>query len=205
SSYAFPGKVAEHHSIDAYTKYEQIHNKIEHAKHTLVIGGGSVGIELCGEIATDFKDKHITLVHTQSCLLHPNVFNSQMYKRIQSQLEDLSVKIILNEKVDVQQYFNGNELNYIIGERMYETNKKTQITADLTFLCTGTKINNKSLNSTFKQHFNSEGRLNVNNYLQVDGYKNIFAIGDISSKESKMAFLAGRQAEFVAKLIPLIQ
>ncbi|CAF4044959.1 unnamed protein product, partial [Didymodactylos carnosus] len=63
----------------------------------------------------------------------------------------------------------------------------------------------KSLNSTFKQHFNSEGRLNVNNYLQVDGYENIFAIGDISSKESKMAFLAGRQAEFVAKLIPLIQ
>ncbi|CAF4663393.1 unnamed protein product, partial [Didymodactylos carnosus] len=65
SSYAFPGKVAEHHSIDAYMKYEQIHNKIEQAKHILVIGGGSVGIELCGEIATDFKDKHITLVHSQ--------------------------------------------------------------------------------------------------------------------------------------------
>jgi len=205
SSYAFPGKVAAVESSKAINLYDTLREKIEKSHQILIIGGGPVGVELAGEIATDFPGKDITLVHSQTTLIQPNVFNEKFYIRAQEKLEKLNVKIILNDRIELS---NNKDLNYIEGKKTYTTQKsKTNITADLTFICTGTRINNKSLlNSPFKARINPQtGRIIVNNYLQVDGYENIFAIGDISDKESKLAYFAAEQGEYVAKLIPLIQ
>ncbi|CAF1366366.1 unnamed protein product [Adineta ricciae] len=48
-------------------------------------------------------------------------------------------------------------------------------------------------------------RLKINNYLQVEEYTNIFAVGDIPNKEDKMAYFAGNQAEYVISLIRIIE
>jgi NADH dehydrogenase FAD-containing subunit len=205
SSYAFPGKVAAVESSKAINLYDTLREKIEKSHQILIIGGGPVGVELAGEIATDFPGKDITLVHSQTTLIQPNVFNEKFYIQAQEKLEKLNVKIILNDRIELS---NSKDLNYIEGKKTYTTQKsKTNITADLTFICTGTRINNKSLlNSPFKSKINPQtGRIIVNNYLQVDGYENIFAIGDISDKESKLAYFAAEQGEYVAKLIPLLQ
>jgi NADH dehydrogenase FAD-containing subunit len=205
SSYAFPGKVAETEISKAIDLYDNIRGKIEKSRQILIIGGGAVGIELAGEIAADFPTKDITLVHSQPILLQPNIYREKIYTGAQEQLEKLNVKIILNDRIELP---NKESTNYIEGKKTYTTLKsKTNITADLTFICTGARVNNKSiLSSPLKTKLNPQtGRIIVNNYLQVDGYENIFAIGDISDKEDKFAFFAGEQGEYVAKLIPLIE
>ncbi|CAF2723537.1 unnamed protein product [Rotaria sp. Silwood2] len=205
SSYAFPGKIAEVEITQAVNLYNNIQEKVKQSQQILVIGGGPVGVELAGEIATDFPEKEITIVHSQPTLLQPKIFNGKVYTNLQEQLEKLNVKIILNDRIQLS---NNQHINYIEGKETYLTeNTKTSITADLTFLCTGAHVNNRSLlNSSLKSKVNPQtGRIIVNNYLQVDDYENIFAIGDISDKEDKFAFLADAQAEYVAKIIPLIE
>lgn len=205
SSYAFPGKIAEAEISKGLNLYDNIRAKLQQSHDILIIGGGPVGIELAGEIGTDFPDKNVTLVHSQPTLLYPNIFQEKVYAGSQEQLEKLGVKIILNDRIELP---NNKDSNYIEGKKTYTTQKtRTNITADLAFVCTGARINNKSLlNSPLKSKINSEtGRMIVNNYLQVDGYENIFAIGDISNKEGKMTYFAAEQADYVGKLIPLIE
>ena len=205
SSYAFPGKVAEIENSRAVDLYRQLHEKIQNAQQILIIGGGPVGVELAGEIATDFPAKEVTLVHSHKTLLRPNVYNEKLYARVQDELEKLRVKLILDDRVEIS---NRQHLNYIEGKKTYVTERTRQsIAADLTFLCIGAPVNNRSLiNGPLKAKVNPQtGRLIVNNHLQVDGFENIFAIGDISDREEKLAYLAGEQASYVAKLIPCIQ
>ncbi|UJR34420.1 hypothetical protein I4U23_021827 [Adineta vaga] len=210
SSYAFPGKVAETNPPQALVLYDNVRQKIERAQKILIIGGGPVGIEMAGEIATEFPQKDITLVHSGVTLLYPNVFNPDMYTRLQTQLERLGVNILLNDRIDLNaSTYSKQQSSFIEGEQTFITTKsKTKITVDLTFVCTGARVNNKSLKSgPLAKHLDTdnEGRLNVNGYLQVEGYTNIFAIGDISNKENKLAYLAGKQADYVASLIPRIE
>ncbi|CAF1301992.1 unnamed protein product [Adineta steineri] len=210
SSYAFPGKVAETQQPQALAHYDNLRHKIEQAKRILIIGGGPVGIELAGEIATDFPLKDITLVHSSTTLLYPNVFKQELYTRLQEGLERLGVKVVLNDRVDLgtTTYAHQHE-KFIEGDQTFLTTKgKIDIKTDLTFVCTGAHVNNKSLKAgplVAELDPNKEGRLNVNEYLQVKGYTNIFAIGDISSKEDKLAFLAGKQAEYVASFITRVE
>ncbi|CAF0965417.1 unnamed protein product [Didymodactylos carnosus] len=206
SSYAFPAKVADHNSAEACLRYKQLREKIEKAQRILIVGGGPVGCELAGEIAEDFKNKQVTLIHSQTALINPNLFNPKFCQSIREQLESLNVKVLLNERIDLKpmlEHYKNSDMNYLEGEYTVSTDKQTLITADLIFICTGTKVNNRSLDA-FRSHF-VEGRINVNNHLQVPGYKNIFAIGDISSKETKMAFYAGAQASYVASVIKAMQ
>ncbi|CAF1159794.1 unnamed protein product [Adineta ricciae] len=209
SSYAFPGKVAEPQRNQALSRYSTMREEIYKAQQILVIGGGPVGIELCGEIATDFPNKEITLVHGGSTLLQSNVFREEMYTNLQRQLQHMGVKILLNDWIKVASTDNTKSpVNYIRGKQTYVTeNNKQSVTADLTFICTGARVNNKSLmmSDLADKVDTQSGRLKVNGYLQVEGHTNIFAIGDISNKESKMAYYAGNQAEYVASLIPIIE
>lgn len=207
SSYAFPGKIAEPQLDKAIEMYEKLREKIDRAENILVIGGGPVGVELASEIATDFPRKSVTLVHNQSTLLIPGVFNEKLYPRLYEQMEKLNVKMILDDRIPLGNAQTQQTLNYIEGKKTFVTERTQQsITADLTFICIGAHVNNKSLiNGPLKSKIDPQsGRIIVNNYFQVDGYENIFAVGDIAEKEDKFAFLAGEQAKYVAKLIPLI-
>jgi NADH dehydrogenase FAD-containing subunit len=208
SSYAFPGKIAETQGSKAIGLYNNLQEKIQQAQKILIVGGGPVGVELAGEIATDFPEKDITLVHSQPTLLQPKVFQDKMYTRLKEKLEKFNIKIILNDTIEFPKNKDTQQVNYIEGTKTYVTEKnKRNIVADLTFVCTGARVNNKSiLNGPLKTKINYQtGRLIVNNYLQVDGFENIFAIGDISDKEEKFVHLALDQAGYVAKLIPLIE
>jgi NADH dehydrogenase FAD-containing subunit len=91
SSYAFPGKIAEYERSVAINLYNNLQGKIEKSEKILIIGGGPVGVELAGEIATDFPSKDITLVHSHSTLFRPNTYKEQFYIRVQEQLEKLNV------------------------------------------------------------------------------------------------------------------
>ncbi|NXD14655.1 AIFM2 factor, partial [Nothocercus nigrocapillus] len=83
-------------------------------------------------------------------------------------------------------------------DMVVRTEKGTEVTVDMLILCTGIKINSSAYASAFGDKMASNGALKVNQHLQLEGYENIYAIGDCADlKEPKMAYHAGLHANTV--------
>ena len=160
-------------------------HKLEDAQNILIIGGGLVGVELAAEISATYPEKKIKIVHAHAELIERNPVKARMYVR--KFLEKKRVEFICNERV----------VNHKKG--VYLTDKKTSISGDMAFLCTGIVPNYESLQNfvlTDKKY------LQVNDYLQVPGHFHIFAAGDIAGvEEEKTAQNAEMQAAVVVKNI----
>lgn len=74
----------------------------------------------------------------------------------------------------------------------------TEIKADIWFRCYGVVPNSDYLGSALVPARRSDGFIEVSPTLQVAGQSTVFALGDVSTADSKMAGLAGRQATIVA-------
>ncbi|NXN93920.1 AIFM2 factor, partial [Rhinopomastus cyanomelas] len=80
-------------------------------------------------------------------------------------------------------------------DMVVRTEKGTEVVADMVILCTGIKINSSAYATAFGDKMASNGALKVNKHLQVEGYENIYAIGDCADlREAKMAYHAGLHA-----------
>ncbi|NXX96338.1 AIFM2 factor, partial [Centropus bengalensis] len=80
-------------------------------------------------------------------------------------------------------------------DMVVRTEKGTEVVADMVVLCTGIKINSSAYAAAFGDKLASNGALKVNAHLQLEGYENIYAIGDCADvKEPKMAYHAGLHA-----------
>ena len=64
----------------------------------MLIGGGPVGVELAGEIATDYPQKKVTIVHSREWLVDDKL-KSQFLKKIHDAASSLNIKLVLGEKV----------------------------------------------------------------------------------------------------------
>ncbi|MEE6488513.1 hypothetical protein FKM82_015246 [Ascaphus truei] len=74
----FPGKFNQVISMDrAIQKYEDLVKEVQKAKHVVVVGGGSAGVEMAAEVKTEYPDKEVTLIHSKVALadveLQPSV------------------------------------------------------------------------------------------------------------------------------------
>ncbi|XP_049711771.1 ferroptosis suppressor protein 1 isoform X3 [Elephas maximus indicus] len=79
-----------------------------------------------------------------------------------------------------------------------QTDKGTEVATNLVIPCNGIKVNSSAYCSAFESRLASNGALQVNEYLQVEGYSNVYAIGDCADvKEPKMAYHAGLHANIV--------
>ena len=74
------------------------------------------------------------------------------------------------------------------------------IEADLVVGCIGLPPNKASINKLVDPaQIDENGRIKVNEYLQVEGLTNVYAIGDCcNTTEDKMAAFAGRHGELVS-------
>jgi len=85
-----------------------------------------------------------------------------------------------------------------------QTSSGKEIDADHIFWCTGNSLNNAILQKNFKDQLDSKGYLQVNVHLQVVGFRNIFAMGDITNvQEPKVAAVMGGHIDTVAANIEL--
>ncbi|MEE6488511.1 hypothetical protein FKM82_015246 [Ascaphus truei] len=56
----FPGKFNQVISMDrAIQKYEDLVKEVQKAKHVVVVGGGSAGVEMAAEVKTEYPDKEV--------------------------------------------------------------------------------------------------------------------------------------------------
>lgn len=141
------------------------------ARSILIVGGGPTGVELAGEIAADFPDKGVTLVHNGSRLLE--FIGPKASQKALRWLISKKVEVILEQRVN---------LNSVSDEsKTYQTSSGEIIKADCHFLCTGIALGSAWLKETvLRNNLDTRGRLMVDGNLRVKGQKNMFAIGDIT-------------------------
>ncbi|XP_071711558.1 uncharacterized protein [Rutidosis leptorrhynchoides] len=170
------------------TQYEADYDKIKSSDSILIVGGGPTGVELAGEIIVDFPTKKVKLVHRGSRLLE--FIGETAGKKVLDWLTARNVEVILGQSVDLGSSSDG----------AYKTSRGETIMADCHFKCTSEPIGSSWLKQTIlNDSLDDCGRLMVDENLRVKGFKNIFAIGDVTDvKELKQGYLAQRHALVVA-------
>ncbi|KAM5141044.1 ferroptosis suppressor protein 1 [Mantella aurantiaca] len=190
----FPGKFNKATTKEAAIQvYENLVKEVQKAKHVVVVGGGSAGVEMAAEVKTDYPEKEVTLIHSKVALA-----DVELQPCVRSTVKEIllkkGVKLVLGQKVA-----NLDELtpNVVIPNMEIHLDKDPEvITADLLLCCTGIKINSSCYINVFADKAASNGALKVNEFLQVEGYSNIYAVGDCADlREPKMAYSAGVHAK----------
>ncbi|XP_051506639.1 ferroptosis suppressor protein 1-like [Myxocyprinus asiaticus] len=195
----FPGK---HNSVDTYQsaiqKYEDFVKEVQAANTVLVVGGGSTGVEMAAELRTEFTNKKVILIHSREDLADPELLPS-VKKQAKQVLLEKGVELLLGQKVS---NLDELELNVCQSGMVIKTSKNEQITADLVICCTGNKINSEAYSSSLSACLAANGALKVNKHLQVEGFDNVYAVGDCANvNEPKMAYHAGLHAGVAASNI----
>jgi len=187
SHYSPPFK--EHHLV-ADTRAETLMSKYEElcaAKKVLIIGGGIVGVELAGEILDKYSDKQVLIAHSGDKIIER--CNPEAIRYAQKVLEKRCT-LIFNERV------------VKIHGKHCITDKGSEITADLAFLCVGIKPNAEFMKKNMKAKMDESGFIKVDEYLKVEGCENIFAVGDVTNiKEEKLAQTAEIHSNLVVQNI----
>jgi NADH dehydrogenase FAD-containing subunit len=196
SAYPFPAKSSAHDAEDAMDNYRAAHHDLEQANRVLLIGAGPVGIELAGEIVAKWPDKHITLLDVADDVLGER-FRADLRTELRTQLVDLGVELVLGEGLRELPATVANELATFT----VTTSAGREITADIWFQCFGVTPVSDYLDDDLAAARQPSGFVNVGPALQVAGHDNVFAIGDVSTADAKMAGMAGMQATLVAQNI----
>nr|XP_033799485.1 apoptosis-inducing factor 2 [Geotrypetes seraphini]XP_033799486.1 apoptosis-inducing factor 2 [Geotrypetes seraphini] len=191
----FPGKFNQLVSTEkAIQVYEDLVQEVQKAKHIVVVGGGTAGVEMAAEIKTDYPDKEVTLIHPKTDLA-----NVELQPRVRQAVKEIllkkDVQLILGQKVS---NLGSLPMNCVQENMEIKLDKGTEIVADMVICCTGIKINSFCYRDAFGDKLADDGALKVNEELQVEGYSNIYAIGDCANvNEPKMAYHAGLHAKIV--------
>ena len=109
------------------------------------------------------------------------------------------VKLVLDDRVVLtEDLVQAGQLGFLGGSRTLVTEKGVQIETNLVFLCVGGQVNSRSFEKNFSHVLTAEKRLRVSATMQVEGYKNVFAIGDCANADLQMALWLESQAGVVS-------
>ncbi|XP_059518481.1 ferroptosis suppressor protein 1 isoform X2 [Myotis daubentonii] len=143
--------------------------------------------------------KQVTLIHSQMALADKELLPCVRQEAKEILLQK-GVQLLLSERVSNMADLPFNEYRECIS---VQTDKGTEVATNLVIVCNGIKINSFAYHRAFDSGLASNGALKVNEYLQVEGYNHIYAIGDCADvKEPKMAYHAGLHANIaVANIV----
>ena len=110
------------------------------------------------------------------------------------QLTDLGVELLLASPLREAPPTEPGELQPFT----VVTESGTEVAADIWFRCYGVAPVSDYLAGDLAAARQADGFVEVTPFLQVTGQDRVFAIGDVSTADHKMAGIAGRQAQLVA-------
>jgi NADH dehydrogenase FAD-containing subunit len=175
-------------TIKSGVEVKQHSEKVAEAHTILIIGGGLIGTEVAGALARKTPEKQIILVHPHDRLLERNTKAVSQYAK--KYLEEHGVQVIFKEKV----------INHQSG--VFITDTKRRIKADLGIWCAGIKSNPWYMKTFPPSVFTERNALKVNQFLQLEGYQNIFVGGDVTSTpEEKTAASADHHGRVISENI----
>ncbi|TPX66387.1 hypothetical protein SpCBS45565_g04510 [Spizellomyces sp. 'palustris'] len=204
-----PSKSSKDTRTEGIAELQEIATAIKEAKSVLVVGGGPVGIEIAGEVATDYPEKKVTLVHASTTLMN-GPYSDKFKARLLSTLQQRKVNVVLGERVEgLQSFFpDPTHKGWHLGATSVKTNTGREITAEVILLATGnSSFNSHLVRSLSEDLIDARGQLKVRPTFQLDNdaFPHIFAAGDVTNADNKLAYLAKPQAEIaadnIAKLI----
>lgn len=204
NAYAFPTSQSPPTKEQMHSALQDSHTSAKEAKRILVVGGGALGCELAGELATAFPSKQITLVQSGESLLSTEG-SPKLAAAVQEALTKLKVKLLLGQRVDVAELKSqsqGGPVQFATTpDATYTTTKGEEIKADLVFLCLGGRVNSQSYATGFESSVDERGHLLVKpGTFEVGEYNNVFAIGDCSTAETVgRGYFAVQQGDTLAK------
>lgn len=172
---------------------KQLFKALKNAKKVLIVGGGYIGTEIAGELATKRSDLLVTMVHSHNRLLERNT-KFASYSALKF-LKKRGVNFVFNDRV----VDHPHEHDFIT------KNGKT-IDADVCIWCAGVRVDTSYLEGFSESTVSTSERVNVNESLQFVDYPHLFAGGDLTDiKEEKTARKAEMHARVIAANIRRIQ
>jgi len=156
------------------------HQSLASANSVLVIGGGTVGVEFAGEIASAFPNKEITLAHATDMLLDNAKPKAQ--RKALEQLTANGVTVKFNRRFTK----DGD---------VYRCSKSDEtLQPDIAYVCVGMVPNTEFLQAELSDILDDKGLIKVDSFMKVEGYENLYALGDCSTLDSrKHGYLASVQ------------
>ena len=193
SSYPFPAKSDTDRTVDAHEKTLGTHAALAAAARVLLVGAGAVGIELAGEIKAVWPSKQVTLVNAADDVLG-GPFRADLRAELRRQLAALGVQVLLGSPLRAEPPTEPGELRTFT----VATQAGQEVTADIWFRCYGVIPVSDYLAGGLAAARGADGHIEVTPTLQVAGQDRVFAIGDVSTADRKVAGAAARQAAIVA-------
>ena len=193
SRYPFPAKTDLVHAHHAQEQVRQTHRALAQADRVLLVGAGPVGVELAGEIRHVWPEKSIVLLGAADEVLG-GPFMPELKAELRRQLIEARVELILGSPLRQAPPTEPGELETFT----VTTEAGTEVIADIWFRCYGVVPNSDYLGDALVPARRADWFIEVGPTLQVAGQTTVFAVGDISTADSKMAGFAGRQATIVA-------
>lgn len=205
SSYAVPikqdGNV--YSRSDTETKLNEVRQQIERAQRILIVGGGAVGCEVAGDIASKYPEKSVTIIDAASKLIAGCDLRDKFRDKLNESLANLNVNVILGERMSSRLTSNSFQ------KQTLQTDKGTKIESDIQLLCGGFHPVAELVQEMDASLVDARGFIKVNDKMQLADhrYGHIFALGDASNHPSpKMAYIAGEQGKFLAnELVAVIR
>ena len=193
SAYPFPAKSDVDLTAAAHDKVRGAHAALAGARRVLLIGAGPVGIELAGEIKEVWPDKGVTLLDVADDVLGER-FRPDLKAELRRQLTEAGVELLLSSPLrEAPPVPPGERREFTV-----VTQAGAEITADIWFRCYGVSPVSDYLAGDLAGARRPDGFIEVTPFLQVAGQDRVFAVGDVSAADHKMAGIAGRQAQVVA-------
>ena len=193
SRYPFPAKTDLVDTRHAQEQIRQTNRALTEADRVLLVGAGPVGIELAGEIREVWPEKSIVLLDVADEILG-GPYKPELKAELRRQLVEARVELILGSPLQQTPPTEPGDLATFA----VTTEAGTEVTADIWFRCYGVVPNSDFLGDELASARRSDGFIEVGPTLQVAGQATVFAVGDISTADSKMAAFAARQAATVA-------
>ena len=192
SAYPFPAKPEEADTRAAHDRVRRTHRVLAEADRVLLLGAGPVGIELAGEIHHQWPGTSITLLDVGDEILS-GPFLPELRVELRRQLDGAGVQVVLGSHLRQAPPTSPGEP----GTFTVTTEAGVEVAADVWFRCYGVSPNSDYLGEALSEARRPDGFVEVLPTLQVRGHETVFALGDLSTADAKMAGFAGRQAETV--------
>jgi NADH dehydrogenase FAD-containing subunit len=193
SAYPFPAKIDEPDTASAKARALAAHEALSAAERVLLIGAGPAGIELAGEIKTSFPGKHVILADMAADVL-PGPFGDDLRAELRRQLADLGVELrlgtSLRELPDVPPA--------VAAPISIATATGDKLTADIWFRAFGVTPQSDYLRGSLIAARDERGYVRVDERLRVLGHERVYALGDVSDADRKMAGIASVQGDLLA-------
>jgi apoptosis-inducing factor 2 len=193
STYPFPAKAGARTAAEAHDLVTAAHTALRAAARVLLVGAGPVGVELAGEIKAVWPGKHVTLIDIADDVLGAR-FRPDVKAEVRRQLGEIGAELALGSPLREQPPTEPGELSTFT----VHTESGRELTADIWFRCYGVSPVSDYLAGDLATARTPEGFIEVTPQLQVTGQDGVFAIGDVSTADHKMAGIASRQAQLVA-------